>query len=164
MAEKAGELRVKAWHIYAAVAFFLLAGAIVFLVANSEDPEKVHREAVMEFNPDIKLDESGRVVELRLEGRDVTDEQLDHVKHFPELRQLSFYGSLITDAGLEKIRGLKKVEALNLGKTQVTDRGLKLLENWYSVKWLWYSESDKITPGGIAALEKARPGLTMEKN
>ncbi len=154
------------WPIVAGAAavVVLLTGGATFYWWLREPPELAHLEAIKELGPSlVKLNEDGRLIELSLEGGDVADEHLEHVAHMPELRRLSLFAASVTDEGLQKLSKLKKLEALGLTKTLVTDEGMKVLDKWYSVRWVWYSESTKITPRGIARLQKVRPGLKLFK-
>jgi hypothetical protein len=56
------------------------------------------------------------------------DDDLVHLKGFPNLEDLSLDGSPITDAGLEHLRTLKTLKRVSLGNTQVTQRGLDDLQ------------------------------------
>lgn len=119
-------------------------------------------EALAPYNPSHKLDESGRVVELRLDGKGVGDAALDQVKNLGELRVLSLYGSSVTDEGVAKLASLIHLEALGLGATQVTDRGLPPLERMPSLRWVWLTEDRGVTDRGVQKLqERALPGLTV---
>jgi hypothetical protein len=144
---------------YPCFVFFFLAGC----GGAVSSPDQPHLDAVLPFHPTYKLDNQGRVIQLELGGKNVTDKELDHVMHFSEIRHAGFWGASITDAGLEKLKDLKKIEALGLGNTLVTDKGLAIVAKMSSLSWVWYTESDKITPRGIAKLQKARPGLTLNK-
>ena len=83
-----------------------------------------------------KADENGRVIDVKLEGRQVDDLALDQVKNLSELRVLSLFGSSVTDAGVAKLSGLKYLDSLGLGKTPVTDHGLVYLEKMPCLHYL----------------------------
>jgi len=104
----------------------------------------------------------GRVVSLKLEGRQVTDSVLDEVLKLPELKTLSLYGSAVTDAGLAKLTVATKIESLGLGKTAVTRKGLAHLERLPSLRWLWLTENPQITKADVVEFKKkAIPGVTV---
>lgn len=128
----------------------------------SESPDAPAMEALSSYNPTSKLNEQGRVIELKLEGSHVDDRALDQVKNFPELKSLSLYGSSITDAGLAKLAEARQLESLGLGKTGVTRRGLSHLERLAALRWLWVNENKTLTPSQIEDFKKkAVPGVTV---
>ena len=70
-----------------------------------------------------KMGPDGRVLDLALNGRQVTDEALQQVCTLSELKTLSLYQTSVTDGGLAQ---LKKLEELGLGNNKLTRRGLVL--------------------------------------
>src|SRR5215831_85358 len=69
------------------------------------------------------------IVELFLQGPDVTDAILAHVKYLPDLRLLDLSVAQITDDGLRNLKVLGKLEVLGLTFTHVTDKGLVHLKD-----------------------------------
>jgi hypothetical protein len=125
-------------------------------------PDAACLEALASYNPSHKLNDTGRVIELRLDGKNVDDQALEEVRKLSELRTLSLYNSSVTDNGLTKLSGLTYLEALGLGATPITDRGLISLEKMPSLRWVWLTENKKITDRGVQNLkQKALPGLTV---
>lgn len=119
-------------------------------------------EALAAYNPRATLNDQGRIVELKLEGSQVDDRALDHVKDLPELKTLSLYGASVTDEGLTKLSEARRLEALGLGKTAVTRRGLANLERLPALRWLWVTENKTLTPAQIEDFKKkAVPGITV---
>jgi hypothetical protein len=121
-------------------------------------------ESLGPFNPESKSGGDGRVVELKLEGKQVTDAALDEVRKLPELRSLSLYGSSVTDAGLARLAEATKLEALGLGQTKVTRQGLAHQERLPSLRRVWVTEGPKLTAKDIDDFKaKAVPGVTVNK-
>ncbi len=98
---------------------------------------------------------------LKLDGPHVDDDALAEVGQFKMLRWLSLSDAAVTDAGIEKLRDLKRLQSLGIAGTRVTDRGLSALQGNASLRWLWVTETDKLTPAGIQALKKALPAVTV---
>lgn len=109
-----------------------------------------------------KIDDNGRVIEVKLDGRQVDDLALDQVKNLSELRVLSLFGSSVTDEGVAKLSGLKYLDSLGLGRTPITDHGLIYLEKMPSLHYVWLTEDPQITDQAVENLKKkALPGLTV---
>jgi internalin A len=78
-----------------------------------------------------------------------------------ELRTLRLGHSEIDGMGLRKLAVLGKVEKLGLeGCSRIDDAALKELAAWKSLKYLDVEET-KATPGAVAALEAAHPGIQI---
>ena len=69
-----------------------------------------------------------RVVEVDLEGTEITDDGLQHLSSLPNLGCLRLDGTRISDDGLKHLSGLANLQELFLEKTQVTDNGVKMLQ------------------------------------
>ena len=65
---------------------------------------------------------------LCLDGTQVTDAGLEHLKGLTRLQSLDLSGTQVTDAGLEHLKGLTQLQWLSLEGTQVTDAGLEHLK------------------------------------
>jgi hypothetical protein len=65
------------------------------------------------------------VVKLEMANADVTDQTLEHIKDFKELRELDLNRTQVTDAGLAILAKLPKLEVLHMRGTRVTDAGFK---------------------------------------
>ena len=65
-------------------------------------------------------------------------------------------GTDVTDEGLVHLKGLTKLETLGLGRTQVTDAGLVHLKGMTNLKRL-YLHYTQVTAAGVAELKKALP-------
>ncbi len=62
-------------------------------------------------------------------GKNITDDDLKHLKTLADLRVLFLQDTMITDAGLVHLANLEKLETLNLHDTQVKGPGLRHLKN-----------------------------------
>jgi hypothetical protein len=92
------------------------------------------------------------VIELLLQGQDVTDATLVHVKHLPDLKLLDLTLAKITDDGLQNLKGLSKLEVLVLTFTPVTDKGLVHLKNLTKLRRLSLFVT-KVTGKGLVHLK-----------
>jgi hypothetical protein len=92
---------------------------------------------------------------LYLDGTQVTDAGLEHLKGLTALQGLSLDGTQVTDAGLEHLKGLTALQGLYLDGTQVTDAGLEHLKGLTALQWL-YLDGTQVTDAGLEHLK----GLT----
>ena len=63
-----------------------------------------------------------------LDGTQITDPGLTHLKGLKHLCELDLGDTQITDAGLESLEGLLELKELDLSATKVTDEGVKKLQ------------------------------------
>lgn len=83
------------------------------------------------------------------------------ISELKELRVLKLAYSGIDADGLRALSSLDKVVKLALeGCSHVDDQALAELAQWKSLKFLDVQET-KITPQGVVALEKAKPGIVI---
>jgi len=123
--------------------------------------DKVPIAALGRFAPDYKLDSNGRVVELRLENKQLDDAAFENLSKLTALQTLSLYGSAVTDARLEELETIGQLQALGLGATAITDEGLSHLPHLPRLRWLWLSGNRNITWKGVRDLKKALPDLVV---
>lgn len=89
-----------------------------------------HQQAIVELEKaggQFTYDEQSPnkpVIKIEFSGRQLADEALVHLRHFPELKELSFGYRNISDAGLVHLQGLNNLQILALGSDLVTDAGL----------------------------------------
>lgn len=102
-----------------------------------------------------------QVVILKLSNQPITDEFIQKLSSFKQLRQLQLENTKITDAGLATIKNLDGLEQLNLYGTIITDKGLSYLIECKNLKaiYLWKTN---VTPQGITQLKKAMPNVKIE--
>jgi Leucine-rich repeat (LRR) protein len=68
------------------------------------------------------------VVGIVLQGTPITDEDLENLTTFPQLRRLDLSNTAITDVGLINLLELTQLQSLKLTGTRVTDRGIRNLQ------------------------------------
>jgi hypothetical protein len=112
------------------------------------------------YNPVTKVDGRGFVVELKLEGKHVTDDALIHLGRLSELRSLSLYGADISDEGLYRVQSIQWLDALGIGETPITDKGLLVLHPMKNLRHVWLTERS-FSPQSVEKLKQAIPGLTV---
>lgn len=107
------------------------------------------------------LAESGRVIELNVEGKEISDEDLRSISELTELKRLSLYGSTFDQTGLKGLASAGRLEALGIGKTAITDQALVLIAAIPSLRWLWIFKCDKLTPDGVVKFRQVRPDVEV---
>ena len=102
-----------------------------------------------------------QVVTLKLSNQPITDEFIQKLTGFKQLRQLQLENTKITDVGLIDINNLDALQQLNLYGTNITDKGLSYLIACKNLKtiYLWKT---KTTLLGINQLKKALPHVKIE--
>ena len=104
----------------------LLSACAIECRADGAESERQALVALEAYAPAIELDESkpGKpviAVRFRPNAGRVTDDDLVHLKAFPNLRSVELPNkSLITDLGLSHLGGLARLEELNLNGTKVS--------------------------------------------
>jgi Leucine-rich repeat (LRR) protein len=94
----------------------------------------------------------GSVTIVVLDGTQVTDAGLEHLKGLGQLRQLEFRSTQVTDAGLEHLQGLKQLQWLALDETKVTDAGLEHLQGLGQLRELQLNGT-QVTDAGLEHLK-----------
>ena len=102
-----------------------------------------------------------QIVQLKLTNQPVTDQDLQKIKQFTNLRQLQLEKTKVTDEGMDQLKSMQSLEQLNLYGTAVSDKGLEKLVACKNLKnlFLWKTNA---TAEGIAKLKQALPNLTIE--
>lgn len=102
-----------------------------------------------------------QVVQLKLTNQAVTDQDLQKIRQFNNLRQLHLEKSKVTDEGMDQIKSMQSLEQLNLYGTAISDKGLEKLSDCKNLKTLFLWKTNA-TAEGIAKLKQALPNLTIE--
>ncbi|MEY3577549.1 MAG: hypothetical protein RL394_1133 [Bacteroidota bacterium] len=102
-----------------------------------------------------------QVVHLKLTNQPVTDQDLQKIKQFNNLRLLQLEKTKVTDDGMDQLKSMESLEQLNLYGTAVSDKGLEKLAACKNLKTLFLWKTNA-TPEGIAKLKQALPDLTIE--
>lgn len=139
--------------------FLLLVGCSGEIIVHSYDAHVLELLTHLEIAPVFA--ESGRVIELNVEGKEISNEDLKRISELTELKKLSLYGSTFDQTGLKDLANAGRLEALGVGKTAVTDQALVWIAEISSLRWLWIFECDKLTPDGVAEFRQARPDVEV---
>ncbi|MCB9923288.1 MAG: hypothetical protein H6822_13985 [Planctomycetaceae bacterium] len=84
---------------------------------------------------------------------DFGDDNLRHIEHLPELRELWLWDTRVTDRGLLHLRSLRHVKLLNLSSTAVTDQGLQNIAALRSLRHLSLDRTS-VTDAGLVHLSR----------
>ena len=79
------------------------------------------------------------------------------------MTHLNLSGTKVGDAGIKELAGLKKMQFLTLNTTEITDEALKTIARFDKLIYLNVRGSKKVTPEGIAELQKALPKTKIIK-
>lgn len=110
--------------------------------------------------PDLKF--------LRLNGAQVSDAGLEHLKGLVNLRSLELANSHVTGSGLSRLQGLPKLQQLSLRASHLTDDGIANLKRLTSLRELEL-RGDDVTDAllkrlkelpALASLRLDRTGVT----
>jgi uncharacterized membrane protein len=102
-----------------------------------------------------------QIIQLKLTNQAVTDQDLEKIKRFKNLRQLQLEKTKVTDEGMDQIKSMQSLEQLNLYGTAISDKGLEKLSSCKNLKTLFLWKTNA-TAEGIAKLKQALPNLTIE--
>jgi hypothetical protein len=95
------------------------------------------------------------------EGTPMPDDLPRAISALKQLRTLKLSYSQISADGLRILSSLDHVERLALeGSPRVDDQALAELAKWKNLHYLDV-QATKVTPQGVAALEKAKPGIVV---
>jgi hypothetical protein len=89
-----------------------------------------------------------RLQSLVIDGGQVTDDGIAHLRSMTHLHSLILDRVQITDNGLAHLKGLTQLGSLGLGWTKITDRGLESLKAWTKLFSLGLTET-RITDAGL---------------
>jgi hypothetical protein len=98
---------------------------------------------------------------LYLNGAQITDTGLEHLKELTDLRRLELSDTAIGSIGLESLKGLTKLRSLNLARTKVSDAGLQHLKRLTNLKSLDLKQT-QVTSEGVEKLQEALPDCRIE--
>jgi len=109
-----------------------------------DQPIQDQRNLVEDFGP-------WQIIDLDDVFDDVDDDQLQVLKQFVSLEELSLQATKITDKSLEHLRPLRQLRLLHLGQTRVTDAGLEQLKGLDRLRVLDLNHT-RITDAGLSRL------------
>lgn len=139
-------------------------GAIAKLIASDSDAVEVSFALLDDdvTNADLALLDGleSSLVWLDLAGTGVTDDAINTITSFDQLRRLSLQETAVTDAALPKLAELQQLQMLNLHTTSVTDAGIVTLRPLANLKRLYVWQT-KVTPTGAANLRAGLPQVDI---
>jgi hypothetical protein len=139
------------------VVLVLIAGAAVaywFLTRPTDQDKAVAAVEKLGGKAEVDATQPGKpVIAVDLRGKEVTDEDLEQLKHFPQLQKLDLSVTKITDAGLATVGGLTQLQGLDLSGTQITDEGLQHLKGLKQLRTLKLNLLDHVTDAGLDHLK-----------
>lgn len=106
------------------------------------------------------------LVQLNLQGVDLTDDGLKHISSLSELRKLSLSDTLVTPKGLSVLRNLPRLEILSLSRIPLGERvnePLQPLKNLYSLDLTGTQLTDKAVMN-LPAFPKLRTLILRRNN
>ena len=92
---------------------------------------------------------------------EVTDADLECLKHLDHMDMVELNCTPITDAGLSHLQTLTSLECLSISDTQVTDNGLRYLKGLTNLVALHISDTE-VTSEGVRKLQQALPNCRIE--
>ena len=98
---------------------------------------------------------------LKLENKNVTDQNLAAFSDCKKLTRLSLNHSSITDAGLAHLKDLNQLQSLSLVGTKVTRKGIEQLKNLQNLKFIYLYQSD-VTKTDLAFIKKLFPNVILD--
>ncbi len=116
------------------------------------DSRPAHLVALEKLGAVLDYGSGDRLIEVDLDGKPVTDADLDHLVTLSDLKILNLSGSRITDEGLAKLAPLKRLKFLYLFKTEITDAGVAHLKELPRLEVLCLDQT-LITDAGVKSLE-----------
>jgi len=146
-------------HMLLAAASALAAGCSSETTDTSFPDENVLL-ALDSYEVLYRLDASGRVTYLRLEGRHLPDAIMAEVGKLTELDEMSLAGASFSEDSLAHLHGLKYLRRLGLGGTPITDKALVHLEKLEGLTEVWLTRR-QFSPAALEKLKSARPDLTV---
>jgi hypothetical protein len=120
--------------------------------ASKADSRPAHLVALEKLGAVLDFGVGDRLIDVDLDGKPVTDADLDNLAPLTDLKILNLSGSRITDEGLAKLEPLKRLKFLYLFKTDITDAGLAHLKELPRLEVLCLDQT-LITDAGIKSLE-----------
>ena len=102
-----------------------------------------------------------RLESLRLWRSPLDDACLEHLRGLTALETLDLRETRLTDSGVDHLKGMDRLETLRIDCSKLTDAGLDKLAGLAALKDLRLLPASKVTPQGLAAYRKARPGVKV---
>lgn len=104
-----------------------------------------------------------KLLKLKLYHPGIMEESVAGISALPKLQSLGFGYLKFTDACLPALVAHKNLWDLDFGEAQITDAGLLSLTKMKSLKRVKVNGCPKLTAAALAAFQKARPDVKVEK-
>src|SRR5688572_27293499 len=106
----------------------------------------------------LMLDEQGRVIEVNLGERKVTDDDLERLRGLDHLQELDLTRTRITGPGLKHLKQLTALKKLYLTETQIDDGAVAHFEGLTNLELIGLSGTKvgDATLGRLAGLTKLK--------
>lgn len=139
----------------------VLVGLISAGYAQEANDEKSAAAAIERLGGRVRFD-GDKVVEVNLEGKRISDDDLKLLQPLRNLRKLDLEETPITDAGLKHLADLTSLEYLDLEETRVTDAGMEHLKGLKNLRVINLDDT-RVTRRGEQILRDAIPNLRIER-
>jgi hypothetical protein len=100
----------------------------------------------------LNIDGDKRCIRIDAHAKGLKDDDLRHLKHFPNVEKLDLSSNQIGDAGLRELRNLRSLKHLSLAGTKITDDGFRSLKDLRSLETLDFHPMPAGHRGGIAGI------------
>jgi Leucine Rich Repeat (LRR) protein len=108
----------------------------------------------------VELDDDGNIVGLRLDGVQLTSEDIERITTLAHLERLSLNRTGVKDADLKKLATLRHLRAITLNQTGIGDEGIAALAEFPSLRTLCLG-GVKATPQAVRALKAKNKRLQL---
>lgn len=112
------------------------------------------------YEPMYRLNESGRVISIRMDAELVPDFVMALLGKLTELKNLHFYAASLNEDSLVHLHGLKELRSLDLRYTQVSDKVLAHLDMLDSLRYLWLP-AGRLSPALVEKWKDAHPDVQV---
>lgn len=124
------KVRSKRLTLGSALVLFGLTVTVPLMGDEAKSPTAEEKKSVALFSEKgsvIFIDGEYQVTQI-LGGREVTNEDLQHLRAFKKLKSLSLSNAKINDAGLETLKTLSQLQSLNLPAGAISDQSHQALK------------------------------------
>jgi hypothetical protein len=134
---------------------FLLAWPLAVRADSESEKHDAAVAAIEALGGKVGFDENKRADAVLLEGRQVTDAALEHLKSLPQLRIVRLFRTSVGDDGMATLKSLKSVISLEV-TGPLTDKGLEHIGAMTQLTSLNLPSTRHVTDAGLLHLK----GLT----
>ena len=101
-----------------------------------------------------------QIISIDLSNSSLNDEQCKIIAGFPHVQKLFLENTDVSDKGIQSFAALKYLEYLNISRTNVTEHSLPTLQNFPSLRRVYFYETN-IPVADLKAYQQSRMGLTI---